>query len=282
MIEIISKGAGLSLQDHGRMGWRRFGVPAGGVMDVRSMDLANRLLGNPTGAAILEITLLGARLRVLEDTWLALAGADFSGHLRAGTAIPLCAGEVLDFGRKSDGLYAYLAVPGGFVADEWLGSASADPRNGMGRKLNKGDRLVARQREPNISTQAVARRISSEPSTHIPGERAHFNLYPGAQYDAFHAKARQALVDKEWTVSTRSDRTGYRLEGKALAAPESIPSEPVLPGSFQIPGNGQPIITMHDGPTVGGYPKIALLKADDLDRFAQCAPGTRLTFSWID
>lgn len=282
MIEIIAKGSGLSLQDHGRPGWRRFGVPSGGAMDVRSMDLANRLLGNPTGSAVLEITLLGARLRVVEDTWLALTGADFCGRVSAGTAMPLRAGEVLELDQKSAGLYAYLAVPGGFIADAWLGSASADPRNGMGRSLEKGDRLSARQREPNVSTQAVVRRITSEPLDHIPEGAAHFKLYPGAQYDAFDAKARKEFITQEWTVSPRSDRTGYRLDGADLVVPGSIPSEPVLPGSFQVPGSGRPIVTMHDGPTVGGYPKIAVLAADDLDRFAQCAPGTKLTFSWLD
>lgn len=282
MIEIISKGSGLSLQDYGRPGWRRFGVPSGGAMDVRSMDLANWLLGNPTGSTVLEITLLGARLRVLEDTWIALAGADFCGRLSTGTAVPLHAGEELDFDQKSAGLYAYLAVPGGFIADAWLGSASADPRNGLGRVLRKTDRLLARQRQPNISTQGVARRITSQPLNHIPENKVHFKLYPGTQDEAFAAKTRKAFIEQVWTISPRSDRTGYRLEGTNLSVPESIPSEPVLPGSFQVPGEGQPIITMHDGPTVGGYPKIAVLPADDLDRFAQCAPGTPITFSWID
>ena len=281
MIEVVSIGSGLSLQDHGRPGWRRFGVPQGGAMDVRSMDLANALLGNRPGAAVLEITLLGGRLRVLDDVWLALTGADVCRRLKTGTAIPVRAGETLSFDQKSTGLYAYLAVPGGFSADHWFGSASADPRNGMGRVLSKGVVLNARQREPNISTQRVARRIASEPLGHLPENSAHFELYPGAQYETFGAASRKALVCQEWVISPRSDRTGYRLDGNPIEVAESIASEPVLPGSFQVPGNGLPIVTMHDGPTVGGYPKIAVLKADDLDRMAQCAPSTKLTFSWI-
>ncbi len=283
MIEIISTGSGLSIQDHGRAGWRRYGVPSGGAMDRRSMNLANTLLGNPLNAPVLEITLLGARIRVLQDSWLALSGADFCSRIASGTAVRVKAGDMLDFDKKSSGLYTYLAVSGGFRSEQWLGSCSTDARNGMGRALKKGDRLESRLALPNISTEGIARRITSQPLTHSPeGGTAHFELYPGTQYEAFSQQARDQFIQSEWSVSKRSDRTGYRLEGSTITVPESIPSEPVLPGSFQVPGNGQPIITMHDGPTVGGYAKIAVLKVDDLDRLAQCAPGTTLTFSWID
>jgi allophanate hydrolase subunit 2 len=196
--------------------------------------------------------------------------------------MPFAAGDVLELDQKAAGLYAYLAVPGGFQTQKWLGSGSTDLRNGMGTPMVKGSRLQALRTFPNISTESVARRLSSEPQTHIGECKAHFDLFRGPQFDAFSPEAAQLLIASQWIVSTRSDRTGYRLEGSKLAVPDSIPSEPVLPGSFQVPGSGQPIITMADGPTVGGYPKIAVLKASDLDRLAQCAPGTKLTFAWVD
>lgn len=282
MIEILSLGSGLSLQDAGRSGWRRFGVPSGGAMDRRSMTLANTLLGNSTQAPVLEIVRLGAQVRVMSDTWIALAGADFCSIFKAGTARLVLAGEVLVFDQRASGLYAYLAVPGGFRAEHWLGSASTDLRNGMGCALRRGDRLESLRATPNITTEGVARRVAIEPTDQICENRAHFELYRGTQYEAFSAATREKFVRSEWTISKRSDRTGYRLEGNSLAVPASIPSEPVLPGSVQVPGNGQPIITMRDGPTVGGYAKIAFLKADDLDRMAQCAPGCLLSFSWLD
>ena len=105
-------------------------------------------------------------------------------------------------------------------------------------------------------------------------------LLPGPQFDLFSEAARERMVSADWTVGTSMDRTGYRLEGPALEVPASIPSEPVIPGSFQVPSNGQPIITMPDGPTVGGYAKIAVLKDADLDWVAQCRPGTKLKFRW--
>ncbi|WPJ96375.1 biotin-dependent carboxyltransferase family protein [Coraliomargarita algicola] len=281
MLEILSIGSGLSIQDRGRDGWRRFGVPAGGAMDTRSMALANALLGNPRDAAVIEVVQQGAKIRLLTDSWLALAGGDFCSRCASGTAMPFARGQVLEFDQKSAGLYAYLALPGGVEVERWLGSAAIDARNGMGIALQKGSHIAAQLTQPKISTQAVARRISSIKLDHIPAGKAHFSLYPGPQFDAFEPRVRQCFLEHEWTVSPRSDRTGYRLEGTKLDIPQSIASEPVLPGSFQIPGNGQPIITMADGPTVGGYPQLALLAAGDLDRLAQCAPGTKLTFSWL-
>ncbi|MGZ0709500.1 5-oxoprolinase subunit C family protein [Coraliomargarita sp. W4R53] len=281
MIEILSMGSGLSLQDKGRSGWRRFGVPTGGAMDARSMDLANALLGNSSDASVLEVVQQGVKIRILEDTWLALAGGDFCSRFASGTAMPFAAGQLLEFDQRAAGLYAYLAIPGGFKTERWLGSASMDLRNGMGVPIVNGSQLTPRLSQPKVSTQSIARRISSLAQSHLSENDTHFALYPGPQFDGFSRLVQQEFIENEWTVSPRSDRTGYRLEGVTLEVPASIPSEPALPGSFQIPGNGQPIITMADGPTVGGYAKIAVLAATDLDRLAQCAPGRKLTFSWL-
>ncbi len=281
MIEILSIGSGLSIQDAGRCAWRHYGVPPSGAMDQRSRILANALLGNPKNAAVLEVVRQGARFRITEDLWLALAGADFCSAFQTGTARQFRKGDILEFDQARAGLYAYLAVAGGFIAPKWLGSAASDPRNGMGQILKRGDHLAPTQITPSISTDRVARRVTCAPQAHIQGGKQHFTLYPGPQYESFSTKEQRLFIESEWSVSMRSDRTGYRLEGVPLEVPPSIPSEPVLPGSFQVTGSGTPIVTMLDGPTVGGYAKIAVLAAEDLDRFAQCAPGTQLSFQWI-
>lgn len=282
MIEILSIGSGLSLQDAGRSGWRRFGVPAGGALDPRAMALANQLLGNVATAPVLEMVQQGARLRVLADTWLALAGGDFCSRLASGSAQPFLRGDVLEFDRRASGQYAYLAVPGGFQAQQWLGSAASDLRNGMENRLEVGTKLKPKLPQPTVSVEAIARRISKSSQSYLPQEQTHFNLYPGPQFGLFSPSARQRFIEQIWQISRRSDRTGYRLEGAPIEVPKSIASEPVLAGSFQVPGNGRPIVTMADGPTVGGYPKIAVLAVDDLARFAQCPAGAQLSFSWLD
>lgn len=282
MIELLSIGSGLSLQDAGRAGWRRFGVPPGGALDAASMVLANQLLGNRADAPVLEVALQGACIVVHEPIWLALAGGDFCASLAAPAARQFHAGDILTFDQTAPGRYAYLAVPGGFAADDWFSSVATDLRNGMGQALKKGTRLRALRATPDVSTERVACRRPRDAPKALPRGDAHFKLFRGPQYAAFSAAARQALVETEWTLSLQSDRTGYRLEGAALPVPPSIPSEPVLAGSFQVPGRGAPIVTMPDGPTVGGYAKLAVLREADLGTFAQCPPQTRLHFSWID
>lgn len=282
ILEILSTGVGLSIQDAGRAGWRRFGVPVGGAMDRYSLAAANRLLGNRETAPALEIMLQGAKLKVLADTWLALAGADLGCGIEPWTAQRVSAGEVLTFPQARSGLFAYLAVPGGVVADHWFGSASVDARNGLGCVLRNGIRLSAVQSAPQVSTEGVSlRRLLVEDRRDF-GREVTFELLRGPQYALFSESARDVLVASPWRVSARSDRTGFRLEGPTIEVPASIPSEPVLPGSFQIPGNGQPIVTMVDGPTVGGYAKLAVLRDADIDRLAQCAPGTQISFQWRD
>ena len=279
-IEIISTGVGLSVQDRGRPGWRHMGVLSGGAMDRYSAEAANRLLGNRLDAPVLEVLMQGAKLRVLEDTWIALAGANLGCAHAPWTASEVKAGTVLSFPVNRSGLWAYLAVPGGFAVDRWFGSASVDVRNGLGEPLVKGTQLSAALRMPNATVDRVGRRVLLPPLQREFPKSVELEVLPGPQFDAFTESDRDQLVTAEWTVSARSDRTGFRLEGPILSVPESIRSEPVLPGSFQVPGNGQPIITMADGPTVGGYAKIAVLCEADLNWIAQCRIGQSVRFKW--
>lgn len=279
-LKILATGSGVTLQDAGRGGWQRFGVPVAGAMDRSAMLTANQLLGNKPAAPVLEIQLQGAKLKVLKDCWLGLAGADRCPQLPAWTASQVKAGTVLEFSGQARGIYSYLSVPGGFVADLSFGSVSVDPRNGLGEPLCKGSLLEERLGEPQVTVGQIARRIVPKDERPSYSTKESFSLLPGPEFESFNADSRQQLVTAEWSVTARSDRTGFRLEGPALKVPDSLRSEPVLPGSFQIPGSGLPIITMVDGPTVGGYPKIAILKDVDRDRLAQCAPGTTVCFQW--
>jgi biotin-dependent carboxylase-like uncharacterized protein len=281
-LKVLSTGSGMALQDAGRSGWLRYGVPGAGAVDREAMRAANRLLGNRPDAPVLEILLQGAKLKLLEDTWIALAGANSCFALPAWTAREFKAGELIELAAKAEGLFAYLAVPGGFAGDRWFGSVSVDLRNGLGQAIKPGDKLSSKQKIPKISTEGIARRLLFEEQRGGDGAQQTFQLLPGPQFEAFSKSAREMLVKSDWLVSHQFDRTGYRLEGPKLKVPASIPSEPVLPGSFQVPGSGLPIVTMVDGPTVGGYPKIAVLRETDRDRLAQCAPGTQLTFRWAE
>ena len=281
-IEIKSLGSGISLQDGGRVGWRRFGVPTGGALDAHAMAAANTLLGNRPDAAVLEICQQGTKISVLENIWLAVAGANSCTRLRSWTAQEFRAGETLVFSERSRGLFAYLASPGGWLASRSFGSVSVDPRSDIGSPLSKGTVLRAHSTTPAFSTERVASRILAfDEQRSYPPERV-LEVFPGPQFNEFSKASQDAFIEQTWSVSAQSDRTGFRLEGRSIEPAPAICSEPVMLGSFQIPDNGQPVVTMADGPTVGGYPKIAILSNASRSSFAQCPPGTRVSFRWID
>lgn len=279
-LKVISSGHGASIQDFGRAGWRRFGVPPSGAMDRDAAFWANCLLGNDPDAAVVELLLQGARFLVMHDTWLAITGANACSTQPVWQASRLAAGTIIDFPRSQKGVWTYLAVPGGFDAPRWMNSTSAFPRGHLGDLLKAGDILSAK-RKLTISTKVVLRSVSEH---HIPNyaEQPQLRFWPGPQWEDFSSADRQRFTDSIWSISARSDRVGYRLEGPQLSSfAAQIISEPVIVGSVQIPPFGQPIVTMRDGPTVGGYPKIGLLEAASISRLAQCRPGTKASFKLI-
>lgn len=273
ILEVIRPGLMASIQDGGRPGWRRYGIPPGGAMDRGAWRQASRLLDNPEGTAVLEC-LQGTRLIALETVELAAAGVWGARAWRAS------AGEIIEFPAALAGVWHYLAVPGGFEAERFLGSASVCARAGIGRLLAKGDRLTCLAAPLGRFPAGVKARQPAEPARY--GD-APVGIRPGPQWDAFGAASRATFLDQAWRISARSDRTGYRLEGAALLPPPgNLASEPVRIGSVQVPPDGQPVVTLHDGPTVGGYAKIALVDAADLDRLVQTRPGQSVRFRRLD
>lgn len=269
VLEVVAPGLLATVQDGGRPGWRRYGIPPGGAMDRGAWRQANRLLDNPVDAAVLEC-LQGTRLIALATVELAAAGAWGARAWRA------AAGEVIEFPAALAGVWHYLALPGGIAAPRFLGSASVCARAGIGQVLAKGDRLACLAAPLGRFPEGVKARQPTEPAEY--GD-APLGVWPGPQWDAFDAASREAFLTQAWRVSARSDRTGYRLEGQALVPPPgNLASEPVRVGSVQVPPDGQPLVTLHDGPTVGGYAKIALVDAADLDRLVQTRPGRTVRF----
>ncbi len=272
-LEVITPGCGATWQDAGRPGWKRFGVPPGGWMDAEAARAANRLLGNAEDAVVLELALQGARFRVVADGWLAVAGASMGWP--PGTARRVMRGEELAFTRHQSGVYAYLAAPGGWVAPEILGSAAVSVRSGLGRGLAKGDVISCHldPEHPDRRSAEDARSAATYP------RNIEVRVWRGPQWREFSEVARATFFGTRWTVSSHIDRMGVRLTGPTIPVPPAtMPSEPVLPGSVQITGGGEPVVTMRDGPTVGGYPKMAWLDEEACRRLAQVPPGGTVKF----
>jgi len=279
VIEVIHPGALLSMQDLGRPGYKRRGVPVSGAMDWEALEWANRLVGNLTVEPALEILYGGCRLKVLRACRIAIAGPAALGRIAPNSSEACAAGEELQIEPRNAGVWSYIAVPGGFAGEVFLGSSSAYLRAGIGTVPGEGHLLNATRPEllegsPNLCVTFVA------PSEVVDyAEVPSIPIWKGPQWDSFSKATRGTFIRTQWAVSNQSDRVGYRLEGPPLGAPPgNMISEPVVPGVVQLPPSGQPVVMMRDAPTIGGYPKIGIVDPAALSRLAQVAPGCR--FGW--
>jgi len=290
-MEILNPGFLTTVQDGGRRGWARFGVPPSGPLDAVAFRAANLLVGNAPDAAALEITLTGPALRLPREALIAICGAAFdvwAGRLPIPTwhAVYIRAGQYVTFGQRRDGARAYLAVSGGIALPPFLGSQSTYLKGGFGglegRALRPGDRLplgASPWREPALVAGRSWPQEQRPPYSHAPTVR----IVWGPQDDAFTEPARAALTTNEYRLTPEADRMGVRLQGPAIFASragESI-SDGLVSGSIQIPPNGQPIVMLADHQTTGGYPKIATVIQADLPLLAQCLPGDRVRFKSV-
>ena len=287
-LEVVAPGLQTTVQDLGRTGFARFGVPPTGAMDPFAARAANRLVGNRDDAAVLEITLAGPTLRFRgSGSVFAVTGADLSPQLD-GAAVPgwtACTsprGATLKFGKRQAGLRAYLAVAGGLAVPPVLGSAATYLRGPFGghggRALQAGDQLHVG------AAPAGADGLAGR--TLPPAARPSYSRAPqvrvvlGPHAECFPQAALDTLLSAAYTVGPASDRMGYRLQGPALARhePADILSQGLPLGGLQVPGDGQPIILLADHQTTGGYPLIATVIQADLPLLAQLAPGDRVRF----
>jgi biotin-dependent carboxylase-like uncharacterized protein len=280
--EILEPGLGATVQDRGRVGWRRFGVPPGGAMDDHAARWANCLLDNPPDAPVVELLLQGARLKAAQETWIAITGADAGANVPTWRAARIEKGDLLEFPLNRMGVWIYLAVEGGFESQRLLGSASVYARGRLGRPFVRGDVLLRLPGGHFELPRGVAGRAVDWHERRNYESPPLLRIRRGPQWEFFSAADHELFLKQEWTVSSQSDRVGYRLSGKPLKPRETqLLSEPVLVGSIQIPADGQPIVTMRDGPTVGGYPKLGLVDAADVSWLAQCRPGVKVRFQLV-
>jgi antagonist of KipI len=241
-------------------------------------------VGNAPAAAALEITFPGPRLRVLDEVVVAVAGADLDARLNRtpldpGAPARARRGDVLSFEAPRRGQWAYVAVEDGVEVPVVFGSRSTYARGGlggyMGRALRAGD-LLGRGEGGRGPGREVRVRAPAARSGRV-------RVITGPQADRLTVEAVAALLGQPFEVTARRDRSGVRLSGCRLGHRGSaeILSDGLLPGSVQVPADGAPIVILADGPTTGGYPRIACVIAADLDVVAQAAPGERLRFEAV-
>lgn len=303
-LRVIRPGMLTSVQDRGRHGLQKAGVPVSGAVDTHAMQLANMLVLNDPGAAGLEITMAGPVLLFEKNLWIAVTGADLSPVID-GRRVPMnrpvfvCGGAELRFDIPVRGLRTFLAIGGGIEVPSVLGSRSTSFQAGFGgidgRALRTGDRIpCGRSMLPDVFRQAMqsdnetkflAARwtVDTREIDHVYADPNMIRVLPGREWEAFTETARQTFLSAPFTVSAHSNRMGLRLEGCRLTTKKtlSLLSAPVSTGTIQIPGDGQPILLLHDRQTTGGYPIIAHVISADLPKVAQVGPGNKLTFQAI-
>jgi len=288
--EVVVPGPLTTVQDSGRFGYGRYGVPPSGALDTFSLRVANLLVGNPENEACLEITLFGFKVKTLTDVAIAVAGADLQAYcndksLDVCTSYILKKGSVLAFRGIRGGCRSYLAVGGGLYLPEVMGSRSTNLSSQFGglegRSLQKGDILFAISPHLHLNTGG-----KTFPQTRTPlyGNEWSLRVIFGPQDDQFTEKGKKIFISSSYYVSPHSDRTGIRLTGPIIErspeVDESIISEGVIPGTIQVPGDAQPIIILAEIVT-GGYRKIATIITADLPLAGQIKPGDTVRFEQV-
>ena len=280
-IEVLEPGLQTSVQDLGRIGYGRLGIAPGGGADRSALIAGNRLAGNSDGAAGLELSLAGPRLRFLRPGRIAITGADLGAVLN-GLRVPPGArrvvgpGDELAFGQgRGVGARAYLCLGGGIDVPVVLGSRATDLTAGFGgfdgRALRRGDRLQVGQQWAEDAARELPETVNAGTVIRI-ARGPHTDRFDDAAYDLF--------LSRQFTVSPQSNRLGVRLIGPTILSlgGADIISEGMMTGVIQITGEGQPIVMLPARATIGGYPKIATVIAADLDRLGQLRPGRQIRF----
>ena len=292
-LRVLTPGLSTTVQDMGRPGYQRFGVPTSGALDPLSLRAANLLAGNEPETAGLEITYSGPTFIVDADSVrLAFAGGSaliqvyddgapsIKKRLRPLESARLCRGQVVQVGPVHNAAVLYLAIEGGFDIPPVMGSVSTFVRGALGglegRALRAGDKLPLMRNE-------VSQRIEQRfPPGLLKAQRS-FRIMAGPQANHFAPNALQLLCDGEYTIEPASNRMGMRLGGSSLrhAREYDIASDAIAPGSIQVPGTQKPIILLADRQTTGGYPKIATVISADLPALGRARIGSKISFEVV-
>ncbi len=282
VFEVIQPGPFTTIQDAGRYGYQRYGVPVAGAMDAFALKVANLLAGCHEDDPCLEITLTGLKLRVLADTLIAVTGGDLAPRINGDPltmwqSVAVKKGDVISFTWAKKGCRAYLSVAGGIDVPLVMGSRATSVKSGIGgfegRALKSGDCLrsgIFNQLKPGLKL----------PPEFTPEYKTSNTLRVilGPQDDYFTEEGIQTFLNSEYTISNEADRVGYRLTGPVIKhkAGADIISDGIPMGAIQVPGSGLPIVLLADRQTTGGYPKIATAVTVDIPRLAQAKPGDKL------
>ncbi|MGC5583738.1 biotin-dependent carboxyltransferase family protein [Ornithinimicrobium sp. W1665] len=274
-LTVVEAGPLTTVQDFGRLGQAALGVGRSGCCDRGAHRLANALVGNHPTLATLEVTLGGLVLTTDEDVVVVTTGARCPGapHLAPAS---LRAGEELRLGIPQAGLRTYVAVRGGIAVEPVLGSRATDVLSGLGPKVVEAGDLL-----PVGTTPRPVPGVDVAPVPEPTNDLLVVPVTAGPRRDWFEDEAWELFLSQTYVVDPKSNRVGVRLEGTPLERERSgeLTSEGMLRGAVQIPPSGQPVLFLADHPVTGGYPVMAYVDDDAVDRCAQLRPGQEVRFT---
>ena len=298
-LKIIQPGLSTSIQDLGRPSYFHLGIPIGGAMDRFALRCANMLVGNPEGAAGLEVVFMGPQIEFTRDALVAVTGADLpakvNGEIREGwTAFEVKAGQTLSFDFLKAGARAYIAISGGIDTPPALGSRSTYPIGALGgidgRNIAAGDVIPLGEVDMIEAGQTIPADLRR-----MPGNPAELRVLPGLYWHRLTEKAQVGFFDDDWAVALEADRMGYRFKGGASlefvdreqpfgagADPSNIVDGCYSYGSIQVPGGLEPIVLHRDAVSGGGYFTLGAIISADMDLIGQLQPHTPVKFVEVD
>ncbi len=286
-IKIIKPGLFTTIHDLGRNGYRAAGIGPGGAMDFFAASVANSLVGNDENSPVIEMHFPAAEILFEADTLISITGGNFSGYINEGAValwkpLQVKKNDRLSFKKYISGARVYLAIAGGFAADGWLNSFSTNTKvkagGFKGRAFQREDIISFNKKLPFISVEDFPDFKSGIHPVYLPPDN--IRCISGLQWDLLNDESKKAFSQTSFSITTQSDRMGYRLHGKELdlQSPVELISSPVDSGTIQLIPNGQLIVLMADHQTTGGYPAIANVISADLPKLAQANIQSNIHF----
>ena len=276
-LEILKTNPGTSVQDQGRIGLAKWGIPISGVMDRRSYHWINHLLKNDPDAAVLEIPQPGFKCRFDSYATIGLAGAIATirknGELVPSTILRILPGDELEVGKFLAGSIVYLGISQGFQTEKVLTSRSLYSGITLAKMLAKGEKI------PFFTTQSFGEATFSSAKKNIKWiENRALEVYPGPDFGELPKEIQDRLMNSEFTISTLANRMAFQLEELLPNSISERLTAPVYPGTIQLTAAGKIIILMRDAQVTGGYPRILQVAEDPLSLLAQKKVGQQIKF----
>jgi len=279
-IEVLQPGLFSTIQDPGRFGYLKYGVPMSGPMDSYSFRLANLLLNNPPGSSAMEITQMGPVLRFLSGGYLVFTGANLSPQInkieiRNGMPYVFAPGDVLSFGTRKTGCRSYLAVSGGFKTEKVLGSQSWYEDITHFYRLQKGMNLEMNE---SLVIPAGNASLKVDASRYL---ETSIQAFPGPEFTKLTEEQVSGISSRSFRIDKNNNRMAIQLEEIIPNEIKPIITGPVVPGTVQLTPSGKLIVLMRDCQTTGGYPRILQLSENGINRIAQKVQGDPIEFKLL-